>query len=182
MKEAFIFIADGFEEIEAIATMDVLRRGEVKVSSVSISNEYIITGAHGIQVTTDFLFQDVHFPFGTMLILPGGMPGASNLNAHEGLRSLLMQYYNEDKNIAAICAAPLVLGSLGILKGKKATCYPGFEAQLTGAIVTGEPVTKEGKIITGKGPGFAIDFGLALVAELQGQAKADEVASGLLLK
>ncbi len=182
MKEVFVFLADGFEEIEAIATIDVLRRGELKVTTVSVTDEYILTGAHGIPVAADVLFTEADFTTGELLVLPGGMPGASNLNAHEGLKKLLLSYFESGKYIAAICAAPLVLGGLGILKGKKATCYPSFEPRLLGATLTTDAVVKDGKVITGRGPGFAVDFGLQLVEELQGQAKADEVAQGMLLK
>jgi 4-methyl-5(b-hydroxyethyl)-thiazole monophosphate biosynthesis len=177
--EVFIFLANGFEEIEAITTVDILRRGDLKVNTVSITNEREVTGAHGIPVTADMLFRDSDFSGGSMLILPGGMPGASHLNSHDGLKNLLLSYFESGKKIAAICAAPLVLGGIGLLKGKKATCYPGFEPQLRGAVVTGNPVEKDGPVITGKGPGFAIEFALALVAELQGQAKSAEVAAGL---
>ncbi|MDR3060544.1 MAG: DJ-1/PfpI family protein [Dysgonamonadaceae bacterium] len=180
MKEVFVFLANGFEEIEATATIDVLRRGDLKVNTVSVSNDKVVTGAHGIPVIADMTFPDSDFSNGSMLVLPGGMPGASNLNAHEGLKNLLSFYFESGKNVAAICAAPLVLGGLGILKGKKATCYPGFEPQLIGAIVTGNPVEKDGMVITGRGPGFAIEFALALVAELQGEVKANEVAAGLM--
>jgi 4-methyl-5(b-hydroxyethyl)-thiazole monophosphate biosynthesis len=110
------------------------------------------------------------------------MPGASNLNAHEGLKNLLLQYAKEGKKLAAICAAPLVLGGLDLLQGKKATAYPGFESTLKGAEYVETGVVKDGNIITGRGPGFAIDFGLAIVEELQGKAKADEVAGALLFQ
>jgi 4-methyl-5(b-hydroxyethyl)-thiazole monophosphate biosynthesis len=179
--EAFIFLANGFEETEAVATIDVLRRGGLQVTTVSISDNWTVTGAHQISVVADSLFTEVDFSAGEMLILPGGMPGASNLNAHEGLRALLKQYAAEGKKIAAICAAPLVLGGLGLLQGKKATAYPGFEDTLTGAIVVKDKVVKDGNIITGKGPGFVLDFALAIEEELQGKDKADEVAAGLLI-
>ncbi len=180
MKEVFVFLANGFEETEAIATIDILRRGGLKVNTVSISNDELVTGAHNIPVMADMTFEDADFSNGSMLVLPGGMPGASNLNAHEGLKNLLSFYFEAGKNIAAICAAPLVLGGLGILNGKRATCYPSFEPQLTGAEVTTNPVEKAGTVITGKGPGYVIDFALALVEELKGKAKAEEVAAGLL--
>ncbi len=180
--KAFIFLATGFEEIEAVATIDVLRRGEVDTVIVSMTENYLVEGAHGISVNADKLFEEADFSDGSMLILPGGMPGASNLNAHEGLKSLIMQYHSEGKRLAAICAAPLVFGSLGILEGRNATCYPSFEPQLTGAIITGEAVVRDGNIITGKGPGFAVDFGLQIVAELKGQAQMKEVAKGMLLR
>lgn len=181
MKQAFVFLAEGFEETEAVATVDVLRRGEIEVLIVSVSGELLVKGAHGIPVKADKLFEEVDFNEGNVIVLPGGMPGASNLNAHEGLKKEILQYYEDNKYLAAICAAPLVFGGLGLLKGKEATCYPGFESTLTDAIICDDPIVQDGRIITGKGPGFAINFGLKLVAVLQGQVKADEVASGLLV-
>lgn len=182
MKKVFVFFANGFEEIEAISIIDVLRRGELEVTTVSVTGENKVTGAHNIPVITDQLFEAGDFSDGSMIVLPGGMPGASNLNNHEGLKSLIQKYNNEGKEIAAICAAPLVLGGLGLLKGKKATAYPGFESQLTGAEFVKYGVVKDGNITTGRGPGYAIEFALALVTKLQGESKTDEVASGMLLK
>ena len=181
MKRVFIFLAEGFEETEAIATMDVMLRGKLDVTSVSITGNLLVTGAHGIAVKADTLFEKAELSSGDMLALPGGMPGASNLNAHEGLKKALEQYASSGKKIAAICAAPLVLGGLGLLQVKKATAYPGFEPALKGAAYVNSAVVKDGNIITGRGPGFAFQFGLAIVEELQGKAKADEVAAGLLL-
>lgn len=178
---AFIFLADGFEEIEAIATIDVIRRGEIEVISVSISEETMVRGAHDIWVKADRLFSETDFSEGDILILPGGMPGASNLNNHEGLKSLLLQYADQGKKIAAICAAPLVLGGLNLLQGRNATAYPGFESTLTGAQYLKTGLVIDGNIITGRGPGFAVDFGLAIVSQLTSQEKADEVAAGMLL-
>ena len=182
MKKVFIFLADGFEETEAIATLDVMRRGGLDATSVSVTGNLLVTGAHGIAVNADTLFEKANLSAGDMLVLPGGMPGASNLNAHAGLKNVLEQYAASGKKIAAICAAPLVFGGLGLLQGKKATAYPGFESTLKGATYVNSPVVKDGNIITGRGPGFAFQFGLAIVEELQGKAKADEVAEGLLLK
>jgi len=182
MKKVFIFLAEGFEETEAVATTDVLLRGGLDVTSVSITGNLLVTGAHGIAVNADTLFEDAYISSGDMLVLPGGMPGASNLNAHDGVKSALKQYAASGKKIAAICAAPLVLGGLDLLQGKKATAYPGFESTLKGAVYVNSPVVKDGNIITGRGPGFVFDFGLAIVEELAGKAKAYEVAEGLLLK
>ena len=182
MKKVFVFLAEGFEETEAVATLDVVLRGGIDVTSVSISGDLLVTGAHGIAVNADMLFEEADFSAGDMLILPGGMPGASNLNAHLGVKSVLKKYAEEGKKIAAICAAPLVLGGLGLLQGKNATVYPGYESTLEGATVVSSPVVKDGNVITGQGPGFAFQFGLAIVEELEGKAKADEVAAGLLLK
>ena len=180
MKEVFLFLAEGFEETEAVGTIDVLRRGELKVTVVSISEEKTVTGAHNISVVADKLFSEVDFSSGEMLVLPGGMPGASNLNAHSGLKALIQQYNSEGKKLAAICAAPLIFGGLGLLQGKKATAYPGFESMLKGATIIEKGTVKDGNIITGRGPGFVLDFGLAIVEELQGKAKSDEIAGGLL--
>jgi 4-methyl-5(b-hydroxyethyl)-thiazole monophosphate biosynthesis len=180
--DVFLFLANGFEETEAIATVDLLRRGGLQVTTVSISNDRTVTGAHHIPVIADQLFAETDFSTGKMLVLPGGQPGADNLNAHEGLRNLLKQYYAGGKKLAAICAAPLVLGGLGLLQGKQATAYPGFESALTGATFVKANVVKDGNIITGRGPGFVLDFGLAIVEELQGQTIAGEVAAGLLIQ
>lgn len=182
MKKIFVFLANGFEEIEAISIIDVLRRGELDVTTVSIMGNTKVIGAHNIPVLADKLFEETDFNNGGMLVLPGGMPGASNLNAHEGLKSLIAKYNDEGKEIAAICAAPIVFGGLGLLKGKKATAYPGFETQLTGAEFIKSGVVEDGNITTGRGPGFAVDFALTLVAKLQGEEKAEEVASGMLLR
>jgi 4-methyl-5(b-hydroxyethyl)-thiazole monophosphate biosynthesis len=180
--KVFIFLADGFEETEAVGVIDILRRGELDVTTVSITGKNIVTGAHHIPVAADKLFSEVDFSNGAMLVLPGGMPGASHLNAHAGLKTLLKQYATEDKKIAAICAAPLILGGLGLLQNKKATAYPGFEDTLQGATVVELPVVKDGNIITGRGPGFVLNFGLTIVEELQGKNKAKEVAGGMLIK
>ena len=182
MKKVFIFLAEGFEETEAVATMDVMLRGGLDVTSVSVTGKSLVTGAHGIAVNADTLFEKADISSADMLVLPGGMPGASNLNAHAGVKNALKQFAANGKKVAAICAAPLVLGGLDLLQGKKATAYPGFESTLKGATYVNSPTVKDGNIITGRGPGFAFQFGLAIVEELQGKAKADEVAEGLLLK
>ena len=182
MKKIFLFLATGFEETEVVATTDVLLRGGLEAITVSITGNNLVEGTHGISIKSDKLFEEVDFSEGIMLVLPGGMPGASNLNAHKGLKDLILKYSAEEKYLAAICAAPLVFGELGILKGKKATCYPGYESHLKEAVLCEDCVMQDGKIITGKGPGFALDFGLKIVAELQSQTKSDEVAKGLLLK
>ena len=182
MKKVFLFLAEGFEETEAVATLDILLRGGLDVTSVSITGNLLVAGAHGIAVNADTLFENADISSGDMLVLPGGMPGASNLKAYTGLKKALEQYAVNGKKIAAICAAPLVLGGLGLLQGKKATAYPGYESTLKGATYVKSPVVKDGNIITGRGPGLVFDFGLAIVEELQGKAKAEEVAAGLLLK
>ncbi len=181
MKKAFVFLATGFEETEAIGTIDLLRRGEIDTTIVSITGEFNVEGAHGIGVLADTLLEDTDFVEADALVLPGGMPGATNLKACEPLAQLLLQQHQQGKVVAAICAAPLVLGGLGILNGRKATCYPSFEPTLKGAEVTGEAVVADGHVITGKGPGLVFHFGLAIIEALQGKAMAKEVANGLLL-
>ena len=178
----FLFLAKGFEETEAVATLDILRRGGLEVISVSITDENAVAGAHGITVIADRLFDETDFSNGDLLILPGGMPGTKNLNAHRGLQTLLLHYAGEGKRIAAICAAPSILGELRLLEGKRATVYPGFENSLRGASLVDAPVVKDGRVITAQSPGAVFDFGLALINELLGQKKADEVAAGMVWK
>lgn len=179
MKKALIFLTTGFEEIEALATVDILRRGEVDVKIVSLTDQKTVTGSHGISVVADLLFSEADFIATHMLILPGGTP---KINDHEGLKKQVKAFAEADKDIAAICAAPMVLGGLGLLKGKSATCYPGFEKYLDGATLkTQEAVVVDGKIVTGRGPGLTFDFALYLLEVLASKAKRDEVAKGLLL-
>ncbi len=180
MKKVIVFLAEGFEEIEAISIIDVLRRAEVSVTTVSISKEKEVKGAHNVPVVADKLFDDVDFASYDMIVLPGGMPGAKNLQEHEGVKKQV-EVFEKDKHVGAICAAPMVLGGMGLLKGRRATCYPGFEAELIGATITNEEVTVDGNIITGKGPAFAMKFALQLVETLAGKATRNEVSNGLLL-
>jgi 4-methyl-5(b-hydroxyethyl)-thiazole monophosphate biosynthesis len=181
MRNVFIFLAEGFEETEAVATIDVLRRGGIETASVSVTGNLLVKSSHGVVINADTLFEKADLSSADMLILPGGTPGATNLNAHEGVKNALKQFAANGKKIAAICAAPLVLGGLGLLQGKNATVYPGYESTLKGATCVVAPVVKDGNIITGRGPGFSFQFGLAIVEELLGKAKADEVAAGLLI-
>jgi 4-methyl-5(b-hydroxyethyl)-thiazole monophosphate biosynthesis len=181
MKKAVLFLATGFEETEAVGTIDVLRRGGIETTVVSITGAREVTGAHGLGVVADALFGETDFSAIDALVLPGGMPGSSDLNACEPLKQLLVKHHGEGKLVAAICAAPLVLGGLGLLNGHAATCYPSFEPYLTGATLSDAAVVTDRNIITGKGPGLVFPFALSIVARLQGQAVADEVATGLLL-
>lgn len=181
MKKAIVFLANGFEEMEATGTVDILRRGGIDTKTVSITDERKVIGAHNMEYTADSVFTETDFSDADALILPGGMPGSSNLNDCEPLKELLIEHYKKEKIVAAICAAPLVLGGLGLLKGRRATCYPGFEPKLIGATVTGEAVEIDGNVITGRGPGLVFNFGLALVSVLKSEAMAEEVAAGLLL-
>lgn len=163
MGKAALFLATGFEEIEAVSTIDVLRRGGIDLNIVSVSGMDFVEGAHNIAVKSDALFFSIDYDEYDLLILPGGMPGAENLRKHEGLCELLVKANDEGKTIAAICAAPYVLGELGILKGKQATCFPGYESSLEGAEVLEQDIVKDGNIITGRGAGVAVAFGLEIL-------------------
>lgn len=178
MKNVFLFLIDGFEEIEAVGTVDVLRRAGVDVKTVSLTGDKLVTGAHGIPVTADLLFEEAPLSDAEMMVVPGGTIA---YYTHEGLKRELREFYDKGGKVAAICAAPAVLGATGILKGHKATCYPGYEAYLEGATHTEEAVVVDGNIVTGKGPGLTIDFALALAEVLAGRAKRDEVAAQLLV-
>jgi 4-methyl-5(b-hydroxyethyl)-thiazole monophosphate biosynthesis len=181
MKKAFVFLATGFEEMEAVGTVDILRRGGVDVTTVSVTEQQTVFGAHHMPVKADQLFDESDYAAADILILPGGGPGSQLLNGHAQLKELILQHNSQGKLIAAICAAPLVLGGLGLLAGKKAICYPGVEPQLTGAIITDQPTVKDGNIITGKGPGLVFHFGLLILETLQGKEIADRIAGDLLL-
>ena len=178
--KAYIFLATGFEEIEAITTVDILRRGEVEIITVSITGERTVLGVHQIPVIADILFEEADFDDGDAFILPGGGPGSFMLNDHETLKQLLICKNEQNKWIAAICAAPLVLGGLCLLEGKKAICYPGMESYIQGAVLIDLPVVTDGNMITGKGPGLALNFGLTILAALHGQDIANKVADDLL--
>ncbi|MBC8617999.1 DJ-1/PfpI family protein [Parabacteroides faecis] len=181
MKEAFIFLATGFEEIEALGTADILRRGGVRTTTVSIDGNMRVMGAHNIPVIADYVFEDADYSTADALILPGGIPGSNHLNTCTRLKELVMEKYKEDKILAAICAGPMVLGGLGLLKGRKATCFPYFEPTMIGAIPTENGVEQDGNIITCKGPGFVFDFGLTILRELRDEEIAQEVAAALLV-
>ena len=179
--KVFIFLADGFEELEAIAPIDIFRRAEIDVTVVSISNERMVRGAHNIHITSDCLFSETDFSVNDLLYLPGGMPGTRNLGAHEGLKDLLLKQAGEKKKIAAICAAPSILGKLGLLNGMEAVCFPGFENQLTGAKLSENKIVESGNISTAKGAGVAVQFAIKLVEVLKGKNSADEIATQICM-
>lgn len=179
MKTIYVFLTTGFEEVEALAAVDVLRRAGLNVKTVSVESSRQVVASHRVEVTADLLFGEADFGDAELLVLPGG---TTRLNEFEQLKKLLLDFDKTGGTIAAICAAPMVLGGLGLLNGKKATCYPGFEKFLTGAtLATDRPVVTDGNIVTGKGPAFALEFALTLVEALAGKAKRDEVAAGLLM-
>lgn len=181
MKSICIFLAEGFEEVEALFPLDILRRGGVNVKTVSITGQQIVKGAHQVPVMADMLFDDLKEEDIEMIVLPGGLPGATNLDAHAGLDKLILSFANAGKPLAAICAAPMVYGKRGLLKGKKATCYPGFDKYLEGAEYTGNMVEVVDNFILGKGPGAAPAFGFAILEKYAGAAKAQEVKNGMLI-
>ncbi|MBR6550529.1 MAG: DJ-1/PfpI family protein [Paludibacteraceae bacterium] len=167
----YIFLDNGFEEIEAITTIDLLRRANIALTTVSVTGVEMVLGAHNISVKADKLFQDVDFMDAEMLILPGG---ATNLIERKPLCELLLKHNEQDQPIAAICAAPAVLGQLGILQGKQATCYPGFEHHL-GESHVGGLVVESKNVITAKGPGLSSDFAFCIIERLAGSEMADQV-------
>lgn len=177
-----VLLADGFEEIEALTVVDLLRRAQVYVDTVSITEDYIVHGAHGINVQTEDVFDEVNFVESDMIVLPGGMPGTTNLMEHEGVRRVVKDFAENEKPVAAICAAPMVLAELGLLKGKKITCYPSVEKEIQGAVFTHQPVTVDGNIITSRGVGTAIAFALKLIEILSGSEKAEEIAASIVLE
>lgn len=178
----YVHLAEGFEEVEALTIVDVLRRAGVDVKTVSMTGEISVMGTHGICVKADIVYEDVDYEQCEMIVLPGGMPGAANLEAHEGLARHIKCFAENGKKLAAICAAPMVLATHGVLAGKRATIYPGMEDRLQGAVACDEGVITDGNVITGKGPAYAMAFALALAADLRGTAVADEVAKGLLYR
>lgn len=176
MKKVYVFLADGFEEIEGLTVVDLCRRAKLDCVTVSITGNTEITGSHGIRLYADRTFEADSLSDADMLVLPGGMPGTKHLMEHTGLKDLLCSYNTNQKYLAAICAAPSVLGNHGLLQGKNATCFPGFEDQLAGATLSEEAVVIDGNIITSRGFGTAIDFGLAIVEILTDHATAAELA------
>lgn len=185
MTRAFVFLADGFEDVEALIPIDVLIRGGVEVVTVSIVEDTpVVESAHGVEMFTNAIFEDCDYDSeADLIILPGGMPGASNLYEHAGVREVVLKQCEAGKPVAAICAAPaVVLGQLGVLKGRKATCYPGFEQMLDGATYTGELCTVDGNIVTAEGPAAAFPFAFTLLAMLKGQEAADKVAEAMRYK
>lgn len=182
MAKVYEFLADGFEEVEALAPVDIFRRGGVEIETVSITGDYLVVSAHGVGIKADRLFEDVDLSDADILMLPGGLPGATNLNSHEPLKDALLKQAERGGYVAAICAAPLVLGGLGLLKGKKATCYPGFETYMKGATPTNELFQIDGNIITGEGPAAVFPYAYALLSLLIGKEKVEAIKEGMIYK
>lgn len=183
-KESYIFLADGVEEVEAVATVDALRRAGMEVTTVSIAESPVVTGATGQKLVADSLIADINTAEADWIIIPGGVPGAPNLHANKTVNEIITSHWNAGGRVAGICAGPaVVLAPTGILKGKQATCYPGLEQDLinAGATYVKAPVVVDGKLITSEGPATTLDFAKAIIAATLGQQKADETLSGMLL-
>lgn len=175
MSKLYIFIAEGTEEVECLTTVDLLRRAGVEVVLVSITDKKEVMTSHKVLVTADAIFSECDFSDGDALFVPGGVPGVPNLTAFAPLLDLIREYNAAGKIVAAVCAGPSVLGAAGILEGKKATCFPGWEDKLTGATYTASGVTVDGNIFTGRGLGFSIDLGIALIAAMVDEATALDI-------
>jgi len=181
MAKVCVHLATGFEELEAVAVLDVLRRAGIEVLMVSMTRELNVTSARGLMVTADVLFEDVDYDNIDMIVLPGGIPGSTNLAEHAGLKQKIGRFADQGKYLAGICAAPMVYGQMGLLRGKTAVCYPGFEKYLDGAEITSERVVQTGNFITAKGPGTALEFSLKLVEILKGIEAAEKVKENMLV-
>lgn len=182
MGKIAVFFGTGYEEIEALTVVDICRRCGLEVETVSIMEESVVTGSHGIPVQMDKVFAQADFSEYDMLVLPGGMPGTKNLEAHEGLMEQVDAFYAAGRYIAAICAAPSIFGHRGILKGRRACSYPSFESHLEGAEVTPGPVEISGHVVTSRGMGTAIDFALAIAGIFCGGETAREMAEKIVYR
>lgn len=181
----YVFLANGFEEIEALTVVDLVRRAGIDLKTVSITNDKSVKGRSDITVTADITIYEVNWHSAKVLVLPGGMPGTTNLANTKELMDQVDVIAREggDKYVAAICAAPaLLLGARGLLEGKSATCYPGMESHFINTNALTDSVVVDGNIITSRGLGTAIDFSLAIIEKLLGKAKADEIAESVVYK
>lgn len=176
----YIFMAQGFEAIEFTTPLDMLIRAGIPVKTVSITGELLVKSSQNIPVMANTLFEELSFDDAEMLILPGGQPGATNLANHKGLELLLRQFMAANKPVAAICAAPTVLGGHGLIEGRRVTAYPGYESELGNAICTGALVEKDGNLITGKGPAAAVEFANAIIRLLRSEELQKDVCSKMM--
>lgn len=180
MSRVAVFFAEGYEEIEALTVVDICRRGGIEADMVSVTESPEVKSSHGVTVKMDKTFSEIDFEEYDMLILPGGMPGTKNLEAHEGLMRQIDSFYENGRYIGAICAAPSIFGHRGILKGRRACSYPSFESHLEGAEVTEGPVEISDNVVTSRGMGTAIEFGLAVLKIFCGEEKAAEMAKAIV--
>lgn len=180
MSKAAVFFGTGYEEIEALTVVDILRRAGIETMMVSVMGEKSVAGSHNINVEMDALIEEMNFDQIDVIVLPGGMPGTKKLEACEALMAQVDDFASQGKLVAAICAAPSILGHRGILKGKRACSYPTFESHLEGAQVLQQPAVTDDNIITGRGMGAAIPFGLAILEKLQGSEAARQMAETIV--
>ena len=182
MAKIGIFLGEGYEEVEALSVIDVLRRGGQDVCMISITGQKQVTSSHNVTVQMDALLSEVDFDKLDMIMLPGGMPGTKNLEACGPLMEQVDRFYDQGKWIAAICAAPSIFGHRGILKGRNACCYPGMESHLEGAKASTNPVEVSDHVITSRGMGTAIELGLTILEQFEGRQKADQLAEAIVYK
>ncbi len=177
MTKVYEFLADGFEEIEGLAPVDILRRGGINIITVSVNGNEFVETSHGVTIKADKKFEDItDFEDADMLLLPGGMPGSTNLNEHHGLRNALTNHFKKGKRIGAICAAPMVLASTGILDGKKATCSPGFQKYFNNTTTyTGTLYQEDGNVITGEGPAATLPYSYKILSYFIGDEKTKDL-------
>lgn len=180
MNKMGIFMADGCEEIEGLTVVDIMRRAGIHITTISISDKKEVAGAHGITFLADAKKDEVDFSTLDGIVLPGGMPGTTNLGADETVDKVIREFAAGGKLVAAICAAPSVLGQAGLLNGKHATSYPGFEPKLTGAVTSEDPVVQDGNVITSRGMGTAIAFALEIVSYFTDKKTADKLAESII--
>ncbi len=180
MSKIAVFFSEGYEEIEALTVVDVCRRCQIEIDMISANDSMEVAGGHGICVKMDKSFSQCDFDTYDMLVLPGGLKGTHGLEANEGLMKAVDDFYATGKYIAAICAAPSILGHRGILAGRNACCYPDFESHLKGATVTKNPVEISDHVITSRGMGTAMDFALAISSIFAGREAAEKVATGFV--
>lgn len=180
MEKIYVFLATGFEDIEALGVIDVCRRAGLPVQTVSVTGEKTVMSSHHVGIVADSLFEENDYSDARLLFLPGGMPGSTNLAAHEGLRQVILAHHKAGRLLSAICAAPLVYARLGLLEGLKATIYPGMEAELKGAEATGNLVQEDGQFILGKGPAAVLQLGYTIVTRLISAEAAEDIKNGMI--
>lgn len=180
MSQALIFLAPGYEEVEMLTVVDLLRRADISIDMVSITDDLMVCSSHNVMIKADCLFADADFAEAQMIILPGGIPGTPNLLADAPLTEQIRKFKAEGKWLSAICAAPTVYDSLGIFEGCKATCYPSFADKLKDAAYIKQPVVVDGIFTTSRGAGTTIEFAAAIIERFKGRAKADEILEKII--
>lgn len=182
MSKIAICMADGCEEIEGLTVVDLVRRAKLNIDMISINGTDMVKGSHGIEFKCDKLIEDVDFGDYQGIVLPGGIPGTPNLESNDCVTEAVKKFAEEGKMVAAICAAPSILGHLGVVNGKKATSYPGFDQEMSGCKYKTDSVVKDGNIITSRGMGTAIDFGLAIIEYMTEKATSDTMTKNIIYK